>query len=44
MLLHHLVNFDIQKYDKNELKLTGAYSVNKSPNVKDGKFVINLAE
>ena len=36
MLPHPLSNFEIQKYNQNESKFNGAYSVNNSPKIKDG--------
>ena len=43
--LHHLTNFEIQKYYKNEPRFNGVLSRNNSPKkVKDGAYVINLDE
>ena len=44
MSLHHLTNFEIQKYYQNETKFNGVYSINNLPKIKDGAYVINLDE
>ena len=44
MLPHPLTNFEIQKYNQNKAKFTGAYSRNSLPKIKDGAYVINLDE
>ena len=44
MLLHLLVNFEIQKYYQNEPEFNGVYSRKNLPKVKDGTFVINRDE
>ena len=45
MLLHPLINLEIQKYYQNEPKLNGIYSRDNLPDkIKDGTYVINLAE
>ena len=40
MAPHPLTNFEIQ----NKLKFNGLYSINTSPKIKDGAYVINLDE
>ena len=44
MSSHPLTNFEIQKYNQNKPKFTGAYSRNNLPKIKDGAYVINLDE
>ena len=44
MLLHHLTNFEIQKYYQNEPRFNGAYSTSNLPKVKDGTYVTSLDE
>ena len=44
MLSHPLTNFEIQKHYQNEPKFNGVYSRNNLPKIKDGAYVINLAE
>ena len=39
-----LTNFEIQKYYENEFKINGVYSRNNLRKIKDGAYVINLAE
>ena len=39
-----LANLEIQKYYQNEAKFNGVYSRNNLPKIKDGAYVINLAE
>ena len=41
---HPGTNFDIQKYYQNEPRFNGVYSRDNLPKVKDGAYVINLAE
>ena len=41
---HPVTNFDIQKYYQNEPRFNGVYSRDNLPKVKDGAYVINLAE
>ena len=41
---HPFTNFEIQKYNQNKPKFTGAYSRNSFPKIKDGAYVINLDE
>ena len=41
---HSLTNFQIQKYYQNEPKFNGVYSKDNLPKIKDGAYVINLAE
>ena len=41
---HHLTNFEIQKYYKNEPRFNGVYSRDNLPKIKDEGFVINLDE
>ena len=41
---HPVTNFDIQKYYQNEHRFNGVYSRDNLPKVKDGAYVINLAE
>ena len=42
---HPLINFEIQKYYKNESKFNGVYSRDNLPDkIKDGAYVINLDE
>ena len=40
MAPHPLTSFEIH----NELKFNGVYSINNSPKIKDGAYVINLDE
>ena len=44
MLPHPLTNFEIQKYDRNQLRFNGVYSRNNLPKIKDGAYVINHDE
>ena len=45
MLLHPLINLEIQKYYQNEPKFNGIYSRDNLPDkIKDGTYVTNLAE
>ena len=45
MLPHPLINFEIQKYYKNEPRFNGVFSRNNLPKkIKDGAYVINLDE
>ena len=44
MSSHPVTNFDIQKYYQNEPRFNGVYSRDNLPKVKDGAYVINLAE
>ena len=45
MLLHPLINFELEKYYQNEPKFNGVFSRNNLPKkVKDGAYVINLEE
>ena len=44
MLPHHLNNFEIQKYDRNEPKFNGVYSRNNLSKIKDEAYIINLDE
>ena len=45
MLLHHLTNFEIQRYYQNEPRFIGVFSRNNSlKTIKDGEYVINLDE
>ena len=39
-----LINFEIQKYYKNESRFNGVSSRDNLPKIKDGSSVINLAE
>ena len=39
-----LINFEIQKYYKNESRSNGVSSRDNLPKIKDGSSVINLAE
>ena len=41
---HPGTNFEIQKYYQNEPRFNGVYSRDNLPKVKDGAYVINLAE
>ena len=41
---HHLTNFEIQKYYKNESKVDGVYSRNNLSKIKDGKYITNPDE
>ena len=41
---HPVTNFEIQKYYQNEPRFNGVYSRDNLPKVKDGAYVINLAE
>ena len=43
--LHHLRNFEIQKYYQNEPRFNGVFSRNNFPTkVKNGTYIINLDE
>ena len=44
MPLHPKTDFEIQKYDQNELELNPVYSKNNLPKIKDGAYKINLDE
>ena len=45
MLPHPLINFEIQKYYKNEPRFNGVFSRNNLPKkIKDGAYIINLDE
>ena len=44
MLPHSLINFEKQKYYKNEPRFNGVYSKDNLPKIKDGAYVINLDE
>ena len=45
MLPHPLINFEIQKYYKNELWFNGVFSRNNLfKKIKDGAYIINLDE
>ena len=44
MLPHHLNNFEIQKYYRNEPKFNGVYSKNNLSKIKDEAYIINLDE
>ena len=49
MPTHRLTNFEIQKYYQNEPRFNGSYSGDNlpersSPEIKDGPYIINLAE
>ena len=45
MLLHPLINFELEKYYQNEPKFNGVFSRNNLPKkIKDGAYVINLEE
>ena len=39
-----LTNFEIQKYYQNEPRFNGVHSRDNLPKIKDGAYVINLAE
>ena len=42
---HHLTNFEIQRYYKNEQRFNSVFSRNNLPKkIKEGAFVINLDE
>ena len=41
---HPLANFEMQKHCQIEPKLSGVYSINNLPKIKDGPYVINLHE
>ena len=41
---HHLTNFEIQKYYKNEPKFSDVYSRNNLPKIKDVAYAVNLDE
>ena len=41
---HRLTNFEIQKYYENEPKFNGVCSRDNLPKIKDGAYIINLAE
>ena len=43
MPLHPLINFEIQKHYKNQLKFNGVYSRDNLPDkINDGAYIINL--
>ena len=46
MMAHPLINFEIQKYYKNEPRFSGVFSRNNLPKqkIKDGAYLINLDE
>ena len=44
MLPHHLTNFEIQKYYKNEPRFNDVFSRDNLPKIKDGAYAINLDE
>ena len=44
MLPHHLINFEIQKYYRNEPNFNGIHLRNNLSKIKDGIYVINLDE
>ena len=45
MLLHHLTNFEMQKYYENEPRFNGVFSRdNLTKKTKDGAYVINFDE
>ena len=45
MPLHPLINFEIQKHYKNQLKFNGVYSRDNLPDkINDGAYIINLDE
>ena len=45
MLPHHLTNFEIQKFYKNEPRFNGVFSRNNLPKkIKDGAYIINFDE
>ena len=44
MLLHCLINFEIQKYYQNKPKFNDIYSRNDLPKIKDGAYIINVDE
>ena len=41
---HPLINFEIQKYYQNKLRLNGVYSRDNLPKMKDRAYIINLDE
>ena len=41
---HCLTNFEIEKYDQNELRFYGVYFRDNLTEIKDGAYVINLDE
>ena len=41
---HHLTNFEIKKYHRNEPKFTGVYSRNNLPKIKDRTYLVNRDE
>ena len=41
---HPLINFEIQKYYQNESRFDGVYSRDNIPKIKDGAYIINIAE
>ena len=41
---HPLTNFEIQKYYQNESRFDGVYSRDNIPKIKDGAYIINIAE
>ena len=43
-LIPPLTNFEIQKYDRNELGFNGVLSRDNLPKIKDGNYVISLDE
>ena len=44
MLPYPLTNFEIQKYYQKEPRISGVYSRDNLPKIKDGTYVINLDE
>ena len=41
---HSLINFEIQKYFKTELKFNGVYSRNNLPKIRDSEYLTDLDE
>ena len=44
MAPHPLTNFEIQKYDQNQIRFNGVYSTDNLPKIKDETCIINLDE
>ena len=42
MLAHPLTNFEIQKYNQNEPRFNGVYSIDNLPKTQDGAYVMIL--
>ena len=42
MLAHPLTNFEIQKYNQNEPRFNGVYSIDNLPKTKDGAYAMIL--